>query len=139
LERLYTAVARVTNGRNGRATIADRPGHLDMVDPPSMEGSGDGFNPEQLFAVAYGASFGSSLDLEARQQGIALGKITISPHVSIGHGDDGHFMLSITLHVRLPDVDTRTAERLMAAAHTACPYSRMTRGTVEVQLVLDPT
>jgi lipoyl-dependent peroxiredoxin len=137
LERLYTAVARVTGGRNGRATIADRPGHLDMAEPSAMEGSGDGFNPEQLFAVAYGACFGSALDLEARQQGIVLGEITVSPHVSIGHGDDGYFMLSIALHVRLPDVDSRTAERLMAATHATCPYSRMTRGAVEVQLVLD--
>jgi Ohr subfamily peroxiredoxin len=102
-----------------------------------MGGSAKGFNPEQLFAVAYGACFGSALDLEARQQGIALAEVTVSPHVSIGHSDDGHFMLSIALHVRLPDVDALTAERLMEAAHLACPYSRMTRGTVEVQLVLE--
>jgi osmotically inducible protein OsmC len=137
LERLYTAVARVTGGRNGRATIEDRPGHLDIAYPVGMGGSGSGFNPEQLFAVAYGACFGSALDLEARQRGMVLADVTVSPHVSIGHGDDGHFMLSIALHVRLPDVDARTAEQLMEAAHLACPYSRMTRGTVEVQLVLE--
>ena len=137
MQRLYTAVARVTGGRNGRATIEDRPGDLDIASPLGMGGSGQGFNPEQLFALAYGACFGSALDLEARQQGIALAEVTVSPHVSIGHGDDGHFMLSIALHVRLPELDTLTAERLMEAAHLGCPYSRMTRGTVEVQLVLE--
>jgi osmotically inducible protein OsmC len=139
LERLYTAVARVTGGRNGRATIEDRQGHLDIAYPVGMGGTGNGFNPEQLFAVAYGTCFGSALDLEARQQGIVLREVTVTPHVSIGHGDDGYFMLSIALHVRLPDVDAQTAERLMEAAHLACPYSRMTRGTVEVQLVLEPS
>ena len=139
MERLYTAVARVTGGRTGRATIADRPDDLEIAYPVGMGGSGNGFNPEQLFAVAYGACFGSALDLEARQWGIVLADVTVSPHVSIGHGDDGYFMLSIALHVRIPDVNARMAEQLMEAAHLACPYSRMTRGTVEVQLVLEPS
>ncbi len=102
-----------------------------------MGGPGIGFNPEQLFAVAYGACFGAAVDLEARQLGIALSEITVTPHVSIRHGDDGYFVLSIALHVRLPGLDSHTAKRLVQAAHVGCPYSRMTRGNVDVELVVE--
>jgi osmotically inducible protein OsmC len=136
LEPLYTAVVEVTGGRHGSALIADHPTILEMTAPLAMGGSGNGFNSEQLFAAAFGACFGAALDLEARQQGIALAEITVAPHVSIGHGDDGYFALSIAVHVHLPELDSPIAERLIALAHNACPYSRMIQGNMEIEFVL---
>jgi Ohr subfamily peroxiredoxin len=134
---MYTAVAEVTGGRDGHARIIDRPGIMEVSSPPAMGGSGTGFNPEQLFAVAFGGCFGAALDLEARQAGIALAEVTVTSYVSIGHGDGGHFALSIVLNVRLPGLDHLTAKRLVRDANLACPYSRMTRGHVEVELILE--
>jgi lipoyl-dependent peroxiredoxin len=104
-----------------------------------MGGSGEGYNPEQLFAVAFGACFSAALDLEARQQGIALKEASVVPHVSIGHGDDGHFLLAIVLYVRLPGLARPLAERLIHAAQISCPYARLARGNAEVQWILDPS
>ena len=136
MDALYTAVAEVTGGRDGRAGIVDCLVTLDLASPPVLGGTGEGVNPEQLFAAAYGASFGATLDLEARQLRLELDEIMVTAFVSIGHGDDGSFSLAIDLHVRLPGLDSAIAERLMREAHKACPYSRMTRGNVEVRLIL---
>ncbi len=136
MEVLYTAAAEVTGGRDGRAGILGSLVSLDLASPPVLGGTGEGVNPEQLFAAAYGASFGAALDLEARQLRLVLDEITVTALVSIGHGDGGHFALAIELHVRLPAIDPAIAERLMREAHKACPYSRMARRNVEVRLVL---
>jgi Ohr subfamily peroxiredoxin len=137
LKPLYTAVAEVTGGRDGRARLADRPDAIELSSPAAMGGTGTGFNPEQLFAVAFGACFSAALDLEARQRGIILKSCTVVPHVSIGHGDDGHFNLAIELHVRLPGLSRPVGERLMHAADAACPYAKLARGSAQVSLVLD--
>ena len=137
MEPFYTAVAEVRGGRAGVARIAGRDEEL-RVDPPvSMGGAGKGFNPEQLFAVAYGACFGAAIDLEARQRGIALTQVGVEAHVSIGHGDSGHFALSVELHVRLPEIDAELGEQIMKAAHVACPYSQLARGDADVALILE--
>jgi Ohr subfamily peroxiredoxin len=137
LDSLYTAVAEVRGGRDGEARLLDRPGTLEMSSPQALGGAGTGFNPEQLFAVAFGACFASALDLEARQSGIMLPQLAVTSSVSLAHDDDGYFKLSILLKVHLPGIDRALANRLLAAAHHACPYSRMTRGHVDVELVLD--
>lgn len=138
MQPIYTADAIVTGGRSGRACIAGGPGHLDLALPDGFGGSGDaGYNPEQLFAAAYGASFGAVLDLEARQLGLQLDEITVAPSVSIGHGDSGYFVLDIVLRVQLHGADRKTAEKLAQAAHTGCPYSRMLRGHVDVEVIVE--
>jgi len=137
LEPFYTAVAEVKGGRTGRARIAGRDEEIRVDAPVTMGGSGEGYNPEQLFAVAYSACFGAAIDLEARQRGIALTEISVESRVSIGHGDSGHFALAVELHVRLPEVLKEVGEQLINAAHVACPYSQLARGDVNVSLVLE--
>ena len=58
MEVLYTAEATATGGRkNGHAYSAD--GAIDVqINPPNeVGGSGEGTNPEQLFAAGYAACF----------------------------------------------------------------------------------
>jgi osmotically inducible protein OsmC len=137
---LYTANARITGGRDGRATGAD--GHPDLLlKPPAAMGGPahqpEATNPEELFALGYGACFLSALSLVARQQKISAKHFAIDSAVSIGSDGDGGFGLAIELHGDLPDVDQETAAELMRTAHTVCPYSKATRGNVEVRLFLD--
>jgi osmotically inducible protein OsmC len=136
LEALYTTAAEVKGGRQGQARALDGRAAFELAFPVELGGSGGGTNPEQLLAVAYGASFGSTLDLEARQLRLELTEIAVTCSVSLGHGDSGCYGLAIELHVRLPELDAPTAERLLRAAEEACPYCRMTRGSSELRLVL---
>jgi osmotically inducible protein OsmC len=136
---LYTAKARATGGRDGRATSAD--GHPDLLlkPPPAMGGPSDqpeATNPEELFALGYGACFLSALSLIARQQKISAKNFAIDTAVSLQE-DGGAFGIAVELHGDLPDVDREKAAELMRTAHTVCPYSKATQGNIEVKLMLD--
>ena len=46
--------------------------------------------------------------------------------------------LSVDLEVMIPGVDEATALKLAESAHRVCPYSRATRGNIEVTLGTRP-
>jgi len=133
METVYTAEALATGaGRNGRARTTDGRVDLALAVPKEMGGSGDGANPEQLFAAGYAACFHSALQMVARREKVALGDSSVGARVGIGANGEGGFALSVVLEVVLPDVDQETAEALAAQAHRVCPYSNATRGNIDV-------
>jgi osmotically inducible protein OsmC len=134
-QKLYTATATATAGRDGTAKSDD--GQLDVkVAPPKvMGGSGDGTNPEQLFAAGYAACFGSAAGHVARLQKLNAGKIEITANVSIGPAGKG-FGLQVELVANIPDLPREQAQALIEAAHEVCPYSNATRGNIVVDLKL---
>lgn len=135
LEILYTAEATATGGREGRAFTSD--GRLDVdLDVPSELGGpgGTGTNPEQLFAAGYAACFHSALLRIARGRGLEVADSRVTARVGIGPLTSGGFGLSAALDLDAPQLRTDEALDLMARAHQACPYSRATRGNIEVVL-----
>jgi Ohr subfamily peroxiredoxin len=134
IKPLYTAEATVVGGRDGHATGGS--GHLDLeVKPPAaMGGSGDGTNPEELFAAGYAACFQSALAVVARRQKVSVDGSTVTGRVTIGTIEGGAFGLAVELDVHLPDVDETTTTALLEAAHQVCPYSNATRGNITVTL-----
>ncbi|MFF7364767.1 Ohr family peroxiredoxin [Streptomyces sp. NPDC008125] len=132
----YTAVATAENGRDGRVYSDD--GNLDVVvnPPKAMGGSGNGTNPEQLFAAGYSACFQSALGVVARQKKISIAGSTVTASVGIGQADTGGFGLEVALTVSVPDVDPETARELVEQAHQVCPYSNATRGNIKVDLIV---
>lgn len=134
--RVYTAVVTADAGRDGSVRSEDGALDLPLGRPPGMGGRhGDGnTNPEQLFAAGYAACFHSALLFIARQQGIAAAGSSVAASVTIGNVEEGGFGLDVTLEVYLPDVEDGDAQRLLDASHAACPYSRATRGNIEVEV-----
>jgi lipoyl-dependent peroxiredoxin len=49
---------------------------------------------------------------------------------------DGGYRLQARLNVSLPGVEREVARSLVDAAHETCPYSRATRGNVDVAITL---
>jgi len=130
MKTLYTAHATAIGGREGHAETDDKKVSVDFAAP----GSGKpGTNPEQLFACGYGACFGGALAHVARQQKLDIGTPQIKADVSLNQSDDG-FSISVILNVSLPGLDKSAAEKLVATAHTVCPYSKATRGNIDVEL-----
>lgn len=131
---LYTAVATAQNGRDGRVSTED--GKLDVVvnPPKEMGGSGEGTNPEQLFAAGYSACFQGALGVVARQENADITGSTVTAKVGIGRNDDG-FGIIVEISASIPAVDTETAKGLIEKAHQVCPYSKATRGNISVTLV----
>lgn len=135
---LYTAVATAHGGREGHVKSDDGVVDLDLRVPKSMGGPGGAAsNPEQLFAVGYAACFESALRLVARQQKKPLQDAHITAHVSLIMSDAGQYGLGVELHGHIDGVSTDDTRALMQAAHEVCPYSRATRGNVEVTLVAE--
>ncbi|MDT7738900.1 MAG: lipoyl-dependent peroxiredoxin [Mycobacterium sp.] len=135
---LYTAHAHVTGGRDGHARSADGELQVHLHTPTEMGGSGKGTNPEELFAVGYAASFGSTLGVLARRRRLDAGEITIDSAMSLLPAADGSFQLAATLDVALPSIGNReTAAQLVREAHQVCPYSNATRGNIDVEILLD--
>lgn len=135
MQNLYTATVTATGGRNGSVVSSDGVLKLDVRMPKELGGAGgDATNPEQLFAAGYSACFDSALNLVIRNKRIEVQGTEVTAHVSIGKADDGGFQLAVQLDVKIDGVDAPVARELVEAAHQVCPYSRATRGNIEVNL-----
>lgn len=136
MQMLYTAIASATAGRDGRVSSNDGVLDLALSVPKGLGGpGGNGTNPEQLFACGYSACFGGALKMVAGMQKIATGPVTISAEVSIGKDDSG-FGIAVRLIGQMPELSNEQAMALMQAAHQVCPYSKATRGNIQVELAV---
>jgi osmotically inducible protein OsmC len=126
------------DGRNGHARTTDGLIDVDLVTPKEQGGPGGATNPEQLFAAGYAGCFHSSLKVAARGQGITLTGSTVTVTVSLLK-DDSAFTLAVAIAADLPGVPTEQGEQLLEQAHQRCPYSKATRGNIDVQLTLGHT
>lgn len=137
METLYTAEALSTGaGREGRVTTPDGTLDVAMAVPAEMGGSGNGANPELLFAAGYAACFHSALQGVARAQKVAISDSSVGGSVQIGPNGEGGYQLAVTLEVVIPGVAHELAQELADAAHQVCPYSNATRGNIEVSVAV---
>lgn len=125
----YTGKTHTTGGRDGASRSSD--GRLD-VKLSSPGTAGGGTNPEQLFAAGWSACFEGAMGLAARKMKIALpADLAIDAEVDLCLVD-GQYFLQARLNVSLPGLDPEMARVVVDAAHQTCPYSKATRGNVDV-------
>ena len=130
---LYTGKTHTTGGRLGASRSSD--GHLDIqLSPPG--GNGTGTNPEQLVAAGWSACF-----IGARGKAAGNLKVKLPADLSVDAEvdlvlEEGQYFLQARLNVSLPGLDRDTAQAVVEAAHQTCPYSKLTRGNIEVELNL---
>ena len=127
---IYTAKAHTTGGREGGASRTSD-GRLDVK--LSVPGApGDGTNPEQLFAAGWSACFLSAIKLVTAKTKVKLASDpAIDAEVDLCSGANGYF-LQARLNVSLPGLDRQVAQSLLDEAHQICPYSKATRGNINV-------
>jgi lipoyl-dependent peroxiredoxin len=131
---VYTAKTRTIGGReNGASRSSD--GRLDVK--LSLPGTARiGANPEQQFAAGWSACFESAIGLAALKRKIALpADLAIDAEVDLHLADSGYF-LSTRLNVSLPGIEREVAQSLVDEADQLCPYSRATRGNIDVAINL---
>ncbi|AXE64564.1 organic hydroperoxide resistance protein [Hyphomonas sp. NPDC076900] len=133
---LYKTTATATGGRDGRAKTTDGALDVALALPKELGGSGNGNNPEQLFAAGYASCFLSAMKaVSSSGNHFKLpADTTVSATVGIGPREDKGFGLVVKLDVAIPGVDRDEAEKLVAEAHEVCPYSHATRGNIDVSL-----
>lgn len=140
MEIAYTAHATATGGGRdkGHSKTDDGKVEVNLSTPKEMGGSGEGTNPEQLFATGYAACFLGAMRFVANQDKSPLPDNTqVIADVGIGKRDDGEgFGLKIGLTATIPGYDAEKAKDLIDRAHIVCPYSHATKGNVEVSLTV---
>ncbi|SDG17162.1 MULTISPECIES: organic hydroperoxide resistance protein [unclassified Duganella] len=130
---LYTGKTHTTGGREGAARSSD--GRLD-VQLSSPGSSAPGTNPEQLFAAGWSACFIGAMGLAAGQLQVKLPAHTaVDAEVDLLNNDSAYF-LAARLNVSLPGLERDTAQAIVDAAHATCPYSKLSRGNIDVQIKL---
>lgn len=132
----YKEAVTASGARGGHISSEDGKIDMKLSIPKAIGGDGgNGTNPEQLFAGAYSACFGSALQAVAKEKDIDLGKYTVTAVIELGKTESG-FQLGATLDCYLPTVDLETGETLIKAAHQVCPFSKATRDNIDVTLNL---
>lgn len=126
---LYTGKTHTTGGRDGASHSSD--GRLDVrMSAPGSTGGGT--NPEQMFAAGWSACFIGAMGLAAAKMQVALPVDTaVDAEVDLCT-TDGAYFLQARLNVSLPGVEREVAEALARTAHETCPYSKATRGNIDV-------
>jgi osmotically inducible protein OsmC len=137
MESIYTAIAHASGGgRDGHVRSEDDRIDFDTRPPKEMGGSGEGTNPEQLFAAGYSACFLGATHLVGKNAGVDTKDAAVSASVSIGDNGQGGFGLAVELDVYLPNVAPERRQEIADAAHQVCPYSNATRGNIDVKVTI---
>jgi lipoyl-dependent peroxiredoxin len=134
---LYTARAKATGGRDGRAVSESGDLNLRLTKPRELGGAGGpGTNPEELFAAGYSACFIGAMKFVAARDKISLpSDVSVEGSIGIGPIPNG-FGIEATLKISVPGMSRTEAESLVQKAHVACPYSNATRGNIDVRLIV---
>jgi Ohr subfamily peroxiredoxin len=133
----YVAHATTVGGRNGHVESSDGLVKYDLSVPKELGGPGkpNTANPELFFASGYSACFGGAVEFLAHQEKLPVKAVTVTADVTIDHTAAKGFFLAVHLKTHVDGVDKATAERLVHKAHNeVCPYSKATRGNIEVTL-----
>lgn len=133
----YTAVAIAHGGRSGHVHTSDGTLDMDLKRPKEMGGLGGGTNPEQLFAAGYSACFESAFRSIGAKQMKHLRDVEMTAKVSFNTDEAGGHFLSVEMVGKADGLSKEETMELMNAAHQICPYSKATRGNIEVKLFAD--
>ena len=130
---LYTGKTHTTGGRDGQSKSSDA--RLDIkLSPPGSSGSGT--NPEQLLAAGWSACFIGAMGKAAVSLNVTLpSDVAVDTEIDLGKTDNA-FFLQARLNVSLPGLDPAVARAVVDAAHQTCPYSKATRGNIDVEINL---
>ncbi|MET3111263.1 Ohr subfamily peroxiredoxin [Salinicoccus halitifaciens] len=136
MEPLYETTMINTGGRDGEVHSEDKSFSLNVKQPKQMSGEDTKeTNPEQLFAAAYSACFNSALDGVLKKARVEnTGRVVKATARLLKDEGDGSFKLGASIEVEFEDVDTDKAQQYVEDAHKLCPYSKMARDGIEVEL-----
>lgn len=125
---LYSGKTHTTGGPTGFGRSADGQFEIGLPEPHPAA--------ERLFAVAWSACFIAAIGVAAAQKKITLPETpAIDAEVDLLHAG-AEFFLRARLNVSVPGIDREIARELIEAAHGICPYSKATRGNIDVELNL---
>ncbi|ABM37660.1 Ohr family peroxiredoxin [Polaromonas naphthalenivorans] len=140
MDLVYTTTMLTQGGRSGQIQNEDGSFKLKLAVPKEMKGSGDGTNPEQLFAGAFAACFEHSIRHIAKTDKLPLRGCYVEAVLSMYVNFEGAYRMALTLTAFMAGpLDQSTADSLMERAKGICPYADATKTnmTLNLKAVLD--
>lgn len=140
MDLVYKAQMLTQGGRGGMIQSEDGRWKQKLAVPEAMGGTGDGPNPEQLFAGAFAACFEHSVRHIARKGHTPLRGCYVEADLSVYRTfeDAYKLALSMTVHMAGP-LSQDDADHLLERARGICPYVEATKSNITLNLkaVLD--
>ncbi|QQK77075.1 organic hydroperoxide resistance protein [Salicibibacter cibarius] len=133
-DKVFTTKATASGGRDGHVKSDNGVIDVDLKNPSGDEILSEVSNPEQLFASGYAACFDGALNLMASKNKEEIESETEAAVSLLKDPNDNGFQLGVQLNVSVKGVDQAKAEELVEKAHGFCPYSKATRGNIDVTL-----
>lgn len=134
---LFTTKAISKGGRaGGKVSVGEGGPWFHTEHHKALGGSGEGSNPEQFFALGYANCFNGAVLFVASQKKLDASKAVVSVEIGL-EKDATSFALSAKIGLAVPGLDRAQVQELLEAAHQVCPYSKATRGNIEVELVVE--
>lgn len=132
MAQIYTTTSSVVGARNGTGKLSDSDQVFNLTSPGSGK---DGVNPEQLFAVGYGACFDGALGLVKKAENVTFDS-EVQITINLNKEGDDNFFLTGNIHVIATntDISQETLQRLVEKTHHVCPYSKAVEGNVAITL-----
>lgn len=130
-QKVYTAEVTATGGRDGQVKSSDGIIDTKVQKPEAMGGSGKGTNPEQLFAAAWSSCFLGAMGAVSEKDQVDLKDAEVTAKVSFNQ-ENNSFFISAEIDVHVPSLSVEDAQSLADKAHKVCPYSKATKGNVDV-------
>jgi Ohr subfamily peroxiredoxin len=138
MSKLYSTRVTAIGGRAGTVRSDDGLLDLSLALPTGLGGKGGATNPEQLFAAGYAACFENAIIHVSRGKAgkVKDNDIEVTAEVGLEPTSSGGFQLVVALDVIIAGLHQATAEQLVAAAHSVCPYSNAVRGNIDVAITV---
>lgn len=128
----YSTTAINVGGRVGESRLPDGSFSVKVSTPKEMGGPGQGSNPEQLFAMGYSACYHSALEHYKKEEKISnKSEVTLTINL-LSDPSDGGFKLAAVIEVAVEGLEDAKVQELAEKAHNYCPYSKATKGNMDV-------
>lgn len=132
----YETKATNTGGREGHVYTDDKAIDVDVL--PPQQADGNATNPEQLFAAGYASCFNGAFDLILKQNKVRDAEPEVTLTVRLVDDENAESpKLEVDIAAKVKNVSQEDAEKYLKAAHDFCPYSKATRGNIDVNLEVE--
>lgn len=129
----YETKATNTGGRKGHVYTDDKAIDVDVL--PPQQADGNATNPEQLFAAGYASCFNGAFDLILKQNKVRDAEPEVTLTVRLADDPEAESpKLEVDIDAKVKNVSQEDAEKYLKDAHDFCPYSKATRGNIDVKL-----
>ena len=132
MKKAYETAMINHGGRNGEVEAPNGSMHM-KITPPGIHA--EGTNPEQLFAAGYASCFNGAVQHMIKEAEMTA-ESTVKARVSLYNLDDGGYQIGVVLEVHIDGISEEEAQKIAEDAHEFCPYSKATRGNIDVEVAI---